>query len=110
MKPCASWCRGLSTDPRETPRKLVQEGMFRELVPEDVIGKPFELSCANVGRWWRRRKHKMEKASRRSWTDYVNSPRTKELREYALREFWEIFVDDGPFFCDACFKHANVQP
>ena len=37
-------------------------------------------------------------------------PRTKELREYALREFWEIFVDDGPLFSDACFKHANVQP
>ena len=33
-----------------------------------------------------------------------------ELREYALREFWEIFVDDGPFFRDTCFKHANVQP
>ena len=32
------------------------------------------------------------------------------LREYALREFWEIFVDDSPFCHDACFKHANVQP
>ena len=46
----------------------------------------------------------MEKASRRSFQE------TKELREYALREFWEIFVDDGPLFSDACFKHANVQP
>ena len=31
------------------------------------------------------------------------------LREYALREFGEIFVDDRPFCRDACFKHANVQ-
>ena len=33
-----------------------------------------------------------------------------QLREHALREFWEIFVDDKPFYRDACFKHANVQP
>ena len=32
-----------------------------------------------------------------------------QLREYALREFWEIFVDDRPFCRDACFRHANVQ-
>ena len=32
-----------------------------------------------------------------------------QLREYALVEFWEIFVDDRPFCRDACSKHANVQ-
>ena len=31
------------------------------------------------------------------------------MREYALWEFWEIFVDDRPCCRDPCFKHANVQ-
>ena len=70
--------------------------MFLELVPEDVSGKLAELSCANVERGCRRRKHK-------------NGPKTMQLREYALREFLEIFVDDRPFCRDAFFKHANVQ-
>ena len=86
-----------------------QEGMFWERVPEDVIGTPAELNSASVGRVWERRKHKMEKSSRRSWTEVENSPRTMQLREYALREFWEIFVDDRPFCRDACFRYANVQ-
>ena len=84
--------------------------MFWELVLTDVIGQPAELSCANVECEWRRRKHKMEKASRRPWTEFECSPRSIQLREYALREFWGIFVDDKPFCRDACFKHANVQP
>ena len=32
-----------------------------------------------------------------------------QLREYTLREFWEISVGDRPFCRDACFKHANVH-
>ena len=51
----------------------------------------------------------MAKASRWSWTENENSPRTMQLREYTLREFWEIFVDDRPFGADACFRHVNVQ-
>ena len=51
----------------------------------------------------------MEKASRRSWTENENSTRTMHLREYTPREFREIFVDDGPFGADACFRHVNVQ-
>ena len=51
----------------------------------------------------------MEKASRRSWTEVENSLRTMQLREYTLKEFWEIFVDDRPFCRNACFRHANVQ-
>ena len=69
---------------------------------EDVIGKPAELNRANVEREWRRRKHKMEKASRRSWKE-------DELRECALSKFGKIFVDDRQFWRDACFMHANVQ-
>ena len=30
--------------------------MFCELAPEDVIGKPADLSCAKVEREWNRRK------------------------------------------------------
>ena len=32
-----------------------------------------------------------------------------QLREYALKEFWQIFLDDRPFCRMACFQHANVQ-
>ena len=32
-----------------------------------------------------------------------------QLREYTLREFWEIFVDDRTFGADALFRHVNVQ-
>ena len=84
--------------------------MFWELVSDDVIGKPAELRSASVEREWRRRIHKTEKASRRSSTECENSPRIMELREHALREFWEIFVDDRPFCRTPCFRHANVQP
>ena len=74
--------------------------MFWEHAPEDVTSKPTRLCCANVEREWKRRRHKVEKASRRSWTKNDNSTRTRHLREYTLREFWEIFVDDGPFGAD----------
>ena len=61
--------------------------MFWELGPEDVIGKPADLSCAKVEREWKRRKHKMEKASKSPRTENADSPRTKQSREYVLREF-----------------------
>ena len=50
--------------------------MFWELVPEDVVETLAELSGADFEREWRRRKHKMEKASRRRWTEVENSPKT----------------------------------
>ena len=83
--------------------------MFWELVSDDVIRKPAELRSANVEREWKRRKHKMEKTSRRSRTECENSPRTIELREYALKEFWEIFVDDRPF-CRNATQMFNLRP
>ena len=57
--------------------------------PEGVIKQLAELSCANVECEWSRRKHKMEKASRRFWTRVENSSRTMQLREYTMREFWK---------------------
>ena len=83
--------------------------MFWDLVPKDVIGKLAVLSSADFDREWERKKHKMEKASRRPWTEYENSARTMQLRENALGEFWEIFVDDRRFYRNTCFKHATVQ-
>ena len=83
--------------------------MFWELAPEDVIGKPAELQCAEIEREWKRRKHKMEKASRGPWTENEGSPRALQLREYTLRECWEIFVDDRPIGADAMFRHVDVQ-
>ena len=47
---------------------------------------------------------KMEKASRRPWTENEDSPRTMQLRDYTLRECWEIFVDERPFGADAFFS------
>ena len=51
----------------------------------------------------------MEMATGRPWTEFECSQRTIQLREDALREFWEIFVDDRPFCRNACSRHANVQ-
>ena len=31
------------------------------------------------------------------------------MREYILKEFWEIIVDDRPFGEDATYRHDNVQ-
>ena len=38
----------------------------------------------------------MEKASRRPWAETERSPRAMQLREYTLKEFREIFVNDRP--------------
>ena len=39
----------------------------------------------------------MEVATGRTWTKRGWGPRTLQLREYVLREFWAIIVDDRPF-------------
>ena len=83
--------------------------MFWELAPEDVIGKAAELNCTKIEREWKRRKNKMEKAPRRSWTANENLPRAVQLREYTLKEFWEIFVDDRFFGAEPLFRRVNVQ-
>ena len=67
-----------------------QEGMFWKLVREDVIGEPAECTSA--------------------WTESEWGPRTLQLREYLMREFWAIFLDDRPFHCGSLYWHANVQP
>ena len=64
--------------------------MFWKLVREDVIGEPAELTSA--------------------WTQSEWGPRTLPLREYLLREFWAIFLDDRPFHSGSLCRHANVQP
>ena len=53
--------------------------MFWELPPED------DQSCAKVEGLGQKMK---------------NSPRTMQLREYTLTEFWEIFVCDSPLGAD----------
>ena len=83
--------------------------MFWELAPGDVIGKPVKLQCPKIVNAWKRRKHEMEKASRRLWIEFEHSPRAMQLREYTLKEFWEIFVDDRPFGADAFYRQVNVQ-
>ena len=72
--------------------------MFWEIAPEDVFGKPVELQCPKILRAWKRRKHKVEKVSRWSWTANESSPRAEQLREYTLKEFWKIFVDGSTFW------------
>ena len=88
---------------------MAQEGMFWELVPEDAIEISAEPKSTDFVREWRGRKNKLERASRKPWTEFEYSPRMVKSREDALREFWEIFVDDRPLCRDACSKHANVQ-
>ena len=59
--------------------------MFWELAPENAIGELADLSCAKVEREWKRRKHKMEKASKEPWNEDENTPRAAQLREYTER-------------------------
>ena len=80
--------------------------MFWEL---DVIGKPVNTQSPKVMNAWKRRKYKMEKASGRPWIQFEHNPRAMQLREYTLKEFWEIFVDDRPFGTDSTNREANVQ-
>ena len=51
----------------------------------------------------------MEKASRGPWIEYEHNPRAMQLREYTLKEFWEIIVDDRPFGADSINRQVNVQ-
>ena len=83
--------------------------MFWELAKGDVIGKPAVLQSPKIEREWKRRKHKMEKGLKRAWAENEYFPRAMQLREYTLKEFWEIFVDDRPFGADAIFRQVNVQ-
>ena len=82
---------------------MAQEGMFWERVPEDVLEK---LALEHE---WRGKKRKTEKATGRQWKEFDFSARSVHLREYALRKFWEIVVDDKPFCRSGGFKHANVH-
>ena len=72
--------------------------MFWEIAPEGAIGRSAELNCAKIEREGKRRKNKMEEASRWSWTANENSPRALQRTEYTSKEFLEIFVDDRPFW------------
>ena len=94
-------------DLRVAPRKLAQEDMFWDFVPENVIGTLAELNSADFVREWRGKKDNMERATGGPWTEFECSPRTLQSREYALRGFWAIFVDERPFCRDASSK--NVQ-
>ena len=51
----------------------------------------------------------MEKASKGPWTKFEHNSRAMQLREFALKEFWEIFVDNRPFGADAIYRQSNVQ-
>ena len=37
------------------------------------------------------------------------NPRTNHLREYTLKDFWEVCVDDSPFGADALLRQVNVH-
>ena len=90
------------------PRAMAQEGMFWELVPENVI----EIRAERIGtdhvREWRSRKNKIERG-REDLGQHLNSPRKVQLREKVLSGFLETFVDDRRLCRDACFWDANVQ-
>ena len=48
---------------------MAQEGMFRKLGPENVIGEPAEITSADDGFMWRVKKDKMEVATGVTWTE-----------------------------------------
>ena len=51
----------------------------------------------------------MEKASRGPWIEYECNLRKMQLREYTLKEFWEVFVGDRPLGTDSTNREGNVQ-
>ena len=53
-----------------------------ELASGDVIGKLVKSQCPKGMNAWKRRKHKMEKASRGPWIEHEHSPRATKLRVY----------------------------
>ena len=76
---------------------------------KDVLGtcsgrcnrKACQITMSQKMNAWKRRKQKMDKASRRSWIEYEHSLRAMQLREYTLKEF--------SFGADAMFRQINVQ-
>ena len=53
--------------------------------------------------------HVRWKKPQRDFELSMNNPRATQLREYTLKEFWEIFVDYRPFGADSTNKQVNVQ-
>ena len=88
---------------------MAQEGMFWKLLPEDVIGKPAEQKSADYGFMRRVKKDIMEMATGVTSTESGWGPRTLQLTEYILREFWAMFVDDRAFHKDSLYWHANLR-
>ena len=70
---------------------------------------PVKSQCPKSYERMKRRKHEMEKASRGPWIEYEHNPRAMQLREYTLKEFWEIFVDDRPFGAESINRLVNTQ-
>ena len=87
---------------------MSQQNMFWEIVSEDVREAPDKTVSADHEREWRVKKDKMQKTRRTVWPDLRWSQRSLQLREGALRDFWEILVDDKLFYREATCKHANV--
>ena len=81
--------------------------MFWDLAPGPVIGKPVKSQCPKVLN--ARTKKKMEKASREPWIEFEHNPRAMQLREYTLKEFGEVFVNERPFGADPNNRQVNVQ-
>ena len=81
--------------------------MFWELAPEDVFGKPAEPNCAKIERGVETQEKQDGKGPSRGLGLNMNT--AMQLRGNTLKEFWEIFVDDGPFGADAFCRQVNVQ-
>ena len=114
------WCRICSIVDPCAPRRVCLETlggakgrgsrrMFWKLAPGDVIGKPVKLQCPEIVNAWKRRKHKMEKTSRRAWTEYEHRPGAMQLREFSVKGFWDIFVDDRLSGADAIYRQVDIQ-
>ena len=83
--------------------------MFWELLPEDVIGKLVDLSCAKVERELKPENTIWKRPQEGLGRKIENSTRMMHLREYTLSEFWDIFVDDRPFGADALGGNEHDQ-
>ena len=71
---------------------------------------PADLTHADREIWWTTKKKRMEVATGTTWTCHEWSQGAWHAREYILKQYWQVFVNDRPIPIDAINLHANAQP
>ena len=89
---------------------MAQEGMFWEIVSENVLEALAKDMSADTEHEWRVKKKKMEMTTGATWTDLGWGQRSLQLRECASRDLGEILVDDRLFYRDSFSSTQMFNP